>query len=266
MRIAHGCGYAEPITGEHRTMKRALASVLLMGSIVAGCSSQEGEPGSEAQIAGDAKAPLVAYGYTYRFSLPGAAVSEAQDKHIALCDEMGPQRCRMLEMHRSTSADRSDGSTRFMVLAGEARKFRQDIVPPVTALGGELSSRDFEAEDVTRQTADATAKVAEKNNTDNRTAAANLRERVETSTVWAYYSGTEGFWVQVGAALGAGGETLTSSVVALIYFLAAALPWVVVLGTLFLVARAVSRRFASRRNRATVVAAPLPGETVGPVV
>lgn len=251
-------------------MKRVLASVLLMGLILSGCSNRESEQAGQAGQAeslGDTKA-LVAYGYTYRFTLPGGAVNEAQDKHMALCDKMGPGRCRMLEMHRSTSSSGSDGSTRFMVLAGDARKFGEDLTKPVTALGGELSSRDFEAEDVTKQTAEATAKVAEKNNTDNRAVATTLRERVETSTVWAYYSGTEGFWTQVSAALGSGGETLTSSVVALIYFLAGALPWLVVLGTMLLIVRAISRRIPRRSKPERIVtAASRPvEETVGPDV
>jgi hypothetical protein len=246
-------------------MKRLLASVLLMGTALAACSSRESEQAGQAESLGDTKA-LVAYGYTYRFTLPGAAVSEAQDKHMALCDQMGPSRCRMLEMHRSTSASGSDGSTRFMVLAGDARKFGQDLTTPVTALGGELASRDFEAEDVTKQTAEASAKVAEKNNADNRAAAGNLRERVETSTVWAYYSGTEGFWNQVGAALSSGGETLTSSVVALIYFLAGALPWVLVLGAIFVIVRTISRRVPRRAkpDRIVPAASRPPEETVGP--
>lgn len=249
-------------------MKILLASVLLIGTALAACSSRESDQAGqtgEAESLGDTKA-LVAYGYTYRFTLPGAAVNEAQDKHMALCDQMGPGRCRMLEMHRSTSPRGSDGSTRFMVLAGDARKFGRDLTSPVAALGGELSSRDFEAEDVTKQTAEATAKVAEKNNADNRAAAGNLRERVETSTVWAYYSGTEGFWSQVGAALSSGGETLTSSVVALIYFLAGALPWVVVLGTIFLIVRAISHRIPRRLKPDRVVtgATRSPEETVGP--
>ncbi len=249
-------------------MKRMLASVLLMGTALAACSNRESgqaEQAGQAESLGDTKA-LVAYGYTYRFTLPGGAVNEAQDRHMALCDQMGPSRCRMLEMHRSTSPRGSDGSTRFMVLAGDARKFGQDLTAPVTALGGELASRDFEAENVTKQTAEATAKVAQKNNADNRAVAGNLRERVETSTVWAYYSGTQGFWSQVGAAMSSGGETLTSSVVALIYFLAGALPWVVVLGTIFLIVRTISRRIPRRPRPDRVVtgASHAPQETVGP--
>ncbi|MET0271012.1 MAG: hypothetical protein ABW173_11355 [Sphingomonas sp.] len=237
-------------------MKRLLASVLLMSTILAGCSSRENEQAGQAESSGDGKGPLVAYGYTYRFTLPAAAISEVQDRHMALCDRMGAGRCRMLEMRRTTTEGRSDGSTRFVVLAGEARKFGQDITAPVAALGGELSSREFEAEDVTGQTAEAAAKVGEKNNSDNRAAAAALRERVETSTVWAYYTGSEGFWTRVGAALGSGGETLTASIVALIYFLAGAFPWVIVLGALFLVARAIARRIPRRDGRAPVVDRP----------
>lgn len=235
-------------------MKRPLAFALSIGVGLSACSSQESGSAGDAASVQDA-ATSIAYGYTYRFRLPGGAVHEAQDKHIALCDRLGAERCRMLEMHRSSSEGSSSGSTRFMVAAGDARKFGQDIVPPVTSLGGELTARDFEAEDLARQSAETAAKAAEKNTAANRAALSQVRERLAASPIWVYYEGVEGFSGQVAAALGAAGDTLTTSIVALIYFLAAALPWFVVLGTLFFAIRAIWRRLGRWTGRAS---APVP--------
>jgi len=228
-------------------MKRTLLSALLVAAMLAGCSRNDGATADGASDAETAKAPLIAYGYTYRFALPGTAVGHAQDRHIALCDRLGPARCRMLEMHRTAGTSGDSGSLRFAVAAADARGFGAALVSPVTSLGGALTSRDFEAEDLSAQQAEAQAKVAEKNNVANRTALSGLRDRLDLSTVWVYYDGTTRFGTRIGVAFADGGETLTSSVVALIYFLAGAIPWVVVLGLLFLIARAATRRF--RRTR-----------------
>jgi hypothetical protein len=227
-------------------MTRTLLSALLFALVLAGCSGKES--GADGSSSGEiAKAATIAYGFTYRFALPGAAVGQAQDRHIALCDQLGPARCRMLEMHRSAGASNTGGSLRFAVAAGDARRFGSALAAPVVRLGGELTARDFEAEDVSGQQAEAQAKVAEKNDVANRSALSSVRDRIALSTIWIYYDGKTGFGEQIGDAFAAGGETLTSSVVALIYFLAAAVPWVVVLGLMFLVARAISRRL--RRTR-----------------
>lgn len=230
-------------------MKKILAPVLMAALALWGCS--KGEQGGGSPAGGVVAESAIAYGFTYRFALPRAAVDQAQDRHLALCDRLGPARCRMQEMHGSAGEGSTGASTRFVVAAGDARRFSQELLPTITALGGTLQSRDFEAEDVAKQQREAQVKVAEKSSAANQAALAAVQDRVAMSTVWAYYEGRSSFGEQTGAALGAVGETLTTSVVMLIYFLSGVLPWALALVAIVLLARAglrLARRGSWRRR------------------
>ncbi|PTQ60072.1 hypothetical protein C8J45_11323 [Sphingomonas sp. PP-CE-3G-477] len=192
----------------------------------------------------------MSYGYSYHFTLPGDVVTQAQDRHIAMCDQLGLSRCRMQEMHRSAGTGSSDGSTRFVVASGDARKFGQDLIAPVASLNGTMTSREFEAEDLSKQIADAQAKAGEKDTVASRMTLAEAQNRVVTSAIWVYYDGKTAFGEQIGAAFGDAGETMRSSIIALIYFLSAVLPWALVLGLMFFVLRAGVRRFRDMFPRA----------------
>ena len=159
----------------------------------------------------------------------------------------------MQEMHRSVGPTDFGGSLRFIVARDDARRFGQALLPPVTSVGGVLKSRDFEAEDLAGQQNEAAAKVAEKNDAANRAALSGLRQRLLMSSIWIYYDGTAGFGKRIGDAFGAAGETITSSLVALIYFVAGALPWILVFGLGFFVVRLIVRQ-ARRRWRGRTVA------------
>lgn len=238
-------------------MRSPFAPVLMATLALWGCSKAEHGGGSPsgAVVAESA----IAYGFTYRFALPRTAVDQAQDRHLALCDRLGPARCRMQEMHGSVGEGSTGASTRFAVAAGDARRFSQELLPTITALGGTLQSRDFEAEDVAKQQGEAQAKVAEKNSAVNHAALAAVQDRVAMSNVWAYYQGKESFGEQTGAALGAVGETLTTSIVMLIYFLSGVLPWALALIVIVLLARAglrVARRGSWRPRTSATPADP----------
>lgn len=221
-------------------MKTTLLPPLLLALALAGCSKPVPESGGGQRALGS-DAAQIAYGYTYSFALPVAGITQAQDLHIAQCDRLGPARCRMQEMHRSAGTRDTGGSIRFVVARADARPFGDALLAPVRSLHGTLTSRDFEAEDVSKQIADAQAKVADKDTATNRTAVSDARAQVETSSIRVQYSGVASFAEQTGDALAASGETLTSSVVALIYVLTAALPWVVVLALLVITLRALNR-------------------------
>lgn len=222
-------------------LNRLLMASAVFGLALSGCSPQGHDSGGDALVVSDAA--QMSYGYTYHFTLPGDAVTQAQDRHIAMCDQLGSARCRMQEMHRNADTGSSGGSTRFVLASGDAQKFGQDLIAPVTGLSGTMTSREFEAEDVSKQIADAQAKAGEKDNAANRTTLADAQNRVATSAIWVYYDGKTAFGEQIGAAFGDAGETMRSSIIALIYFLSAVLPWALVFGVIFFVARAGIRRF-----------------------
>lgn len=215
-------------------------SVLPIVLVLAGCSKAP-DPNKISRVQGGDTAQM-SYGYSYRFALPGDVVTQAQDRHIALCDQMGTARCRLQEMHRSAGTGSSGGSTRFVVVSGDARRFGQALIAPVTGLHGTMTSREFEAEDVSKQIADAQAKAGEKDSVANRTAVAEVQDRVATSSIWVYYEGKTGFGERLGGAFGDAGETMRTSIIALIYVLSAVLPWALVFGVLFFVVRAAFRR------------------------
>lgn len=222
-------------------MKASILASALIILALSGCSEQSRDQGGGPSGGGN-EAAQMSYGYTFRFTMPGDVVTEAQDRHIAMCDQLGAARCQMQEMRRSAGPGDSDGSTRFVVASGDARKFGQDLIAPVTSLKGTMSSRDFEAEDVSTQIADAQAKAAEKGDATNRATLTAARNRVVTSSIWVYYAGKTAFGQQIGAAFGDVGETMGSSIVALIYFLSAILPWALAFGVIFFVVRAIFRR------------------------
>jgi len=221
-------------------MKTIFVSSLLLVLALAGCSQPSPESGPEQRTLSNAVAQI-AYGYTYRFALPVAAITQAQDLHIAQCERLGPAQCRMQEMHRSAGTSDTGGSIDFVVARAVARPFGDALLAPVRNLHGTLTARDFEAQDVTKQIAEAQAQAAEKNTAANRTAVTDARAQVETSTISVYYTGTASFGEQTGAALEASGDTFTYSIVALIYVLSAALPWIVVLFLLVIAFKAVRR-------------------------
>ncbi len=228
-------------------MKALLLSATLFVLALPGCSEQARDQGGGALGGG---AEQMSYGYTYRFALPGDVVTQTQDRHVAMCDQLGPGRCRMQEMHRSANTGSSDGSTRFAVASGDARKFGQDLIAPVTSVNGTMTSREFEAENVSKQIAEAQAKTVEKDNVANRTMLMEAQGRIATSTIWVYYDGKTAFGEEVGAAFADAGETMRSSIIALIYVLSAVLPWALVFGVIFLIVRAGFRRFRAAFPRA----------------
>ena len=234
-------------------MKRLLLSALFVLLALPGCGRNENVAKEGVSSGGSDTASTIAYGFTYRFALPGAAVGQVQDAHIALCDQLGPERCRLQEMHCSVGPTDYGGSLRLAVARDDAPRFGQALVAPVTRAGGELKSRDFEAEDLSGQRTEAQDKVAEKNDAANRAALSGVRDRLLMSSIWIYYEGTASFGKRIGDAFGAAGETVTSSVVALIYFVAGALPWIIVFGLIFFVGQAILRQARRRLRGGTAV-------------
>ncbi|WP_420138011.1 hypothetical protein [Sphingomonas sp.] len=245
-------------------MRTKLPIILLITLSLSACSRRDDRvitAGDNSMVEMEGRSN-VAYGYTYRFGMPSKAITQIQDRHIAMCDQMGAARCRLQEMHRSANQTSSSGSINFLVASGEARQFGTALIAPVAAAGGALKSRDFEAEDVSKQIAASENKAAAKPTADNQAALAEVRERVVMSPVTVVYDTAAGFGEQVGNALAAAGETTTSSVSALIYFLAAALPWVIVFTILFFGIRAIVRQTRRMFPRATVSRPAPPSDPV----
>jgi hypothetical protein len=130
---------------------------------------QEGQPppapgapgGSSSSAAPVAVAvPRIAYTYSYTFRLGSEAVRGIQERHLDLCERLGPARCRVVKLERSASSgDYVTAGLTLQVAAPLARRFGQQLVASATETGAETTDRGIEAEDLTKQMVDTQARI-----------------------------------------------------------------------------------------------------------
>src|SRR6478672_6822880 len=80
------------------------------------------EDARQARVDDDATLPQIAYIYSIGYSVGAASVGAVQRRHVALCDSLGPLRCRIVSMRRDSSDDgAADASLSLLVDARIAR-------------------------------------------------------------------------------------------------------------------------------------------------
>ena len=82
------------------------------------------DPGNAPPHISPDAAPDVAFGYRYNFGLPGDRIASVQQRHAALCEEMGVARCRITGMTytgRDNDVRRGVGRDLRRGVAGAAR-------------------------------------------------------------------------------------------------------------------------------------------------
>lgn len=220
-----------------------------------------GAPGSPAAVAG----PRIAYSYTVTYAFDRRTVGEVQGRQLALCRELGPARCLVVKstLNAPGPDDHIVNDEAVLLvdarLAGEVNR-RLDAL--AVAGGAITANRQVEAEDVTRQVIDTDAKVRAKQALAERLLAiirsgkgkvgelveaerayaatqeeldaargeqADLAQRVAMSRVTINYAfdDTPGRQSPVRASLAAAGDTLATSLAALVTAAVAGLPWLV---------------------------------------
>ena len=143
-----------------------------------------GAPGTAAEIA--VALPRIAYSYSYAFRLPAPAVTRVQDSHVALCDRLGPARCRIVDLRRGAgSGDFVQGSLKLQVAAPIARAFGARLIAAASGEGGETIDEAIEAEDLSKQMIDTEARIRTKQALADRlnvllaTRSGNIQQAVE---------------------------------------------------------------------------------------
>lgn len=107
--------------------------------------------------------PEIAYTYRYTFRLSSEAVADLQEKHLALCQSLGPARCRVVDMRRSASSgDYVEGALKLQVAAPIAGEFGKRLVGAAAEEGGETIDRGISAEDLSKQIVDTAARIRTK--------------------------------------------------------------------------------------------------------
>jgi hypothetical protein len=247
------------------------------------------EPKPEEE-ADQAALPQIAYSYTIGYRAAANAVSGLQQRHIALCDQLGAVRCRIVSMSRDTGDDGApQGALTLLVEARIARAFQDRLDSAAAGSGGSVSSRGIKAEDLSKQIVDTSAKVRGKEaladrlvqllktrngkvgelveaekayaQTEEELDAARswltqMRGRVAMSEIDINYTGvvpvSRGAWKPVGEALESAGQVLGASVAKLIVLILSALPWFLLLTILIASGRRLGWRLPRwRRTVAT---------------
>jgi hypothetical protein len=266
------------------TTMAAMAAMLALALTLPGCNKREvasdeqaapladtAAPGTDAKKPdGNLKVsiPQIAYIYHYAFDLPADAVAATIDRHIALCDRLGPGRCHVLGMERRTEGKSAAASLKLAVDAGIARSFAATLSRSAVAAGGSQSDSSIEAEDLSKQIVDTEARLRAKQALAARLmellqtrkgpvadlvaaerGVADVQEEIDAAQSWladargrvamsafelSYQTAGglagEGFFATLRNSIGSVGSFFAQSLGMLLLLVATLLPWAVVIG------------------------------------
>jgi hypothetical protein len=98
---------------------------------------------------GPTAAPGVAFNYRYAFRLAAERVAEVQEHHARMCEQLGPNRCRITGMHyRFVDEEDIQASLSFKLEPAIARRFGQEGVAAVLRSEGMLVESEISGTDV----------------------------------------------------------------------------------------------------------------------
>ncbi len=232
--------------------------------------------------------PRIAYTYGYTFRLPAEEIGAVQERHLELCRQLGPQRCRVVNLQRSAaSGDYATAATTLQVAAPIASQFGQRLVAAATEQGADMVERAITGEDLSRQMVDTEARIRTRETLIRRLtelletrsgnieqaveaerAINNAQEELEAARGWLAEMRTRvsmstfNVNYQSGAPLAGGvgepirdafaevGAIFARSLGALILLIGVLLPWLLVGLGLFFAIRAIRRRgWIGRRHK-----------------
>lgn len=234
---------------------------------VADAAADAAEGAAEAVAESPREAPAeaatqIAYSYSYGFRVAADRIEALQQSHAALCEKMGPARCRVLNLARAGTDDDGFGRLELRVAANEARGFGTGLAKAAEEVGGEQASFALDGEDLTERIIDTEANLASRRVLRERlmevlrtrqgtvgdlvaaeravaevneevdaaaTQLTQLRNRVRMSAVSIEYgpnvaAGSWGFTRPIAEAFGAIGTTLGVTIAAIVYIAVALIP------------------------------------------
>lgn len=106
--------------------------------------------------------PQMAYKYGHLFRLPEAAISAAQSRHMALCDQLGPARCQLLNMTSAGGEGNASATLKLRVASNIARAFGARLSDSIAKAGGRTVTATIAAEDVSKDIVDTEARLSQR--------------------------------------------------------------------------------------------------------
>lgn len=122
----------------------------------ASAEASAGQPAPQQAATG----PKIAYAYSFGFTVPARNMSELQRKHAQLCEKMGPQTCRVMQLSNSgNEGDYAYGELELEVAAPQAKAFGGELAKAADDLGGKQTSSAVSGEDLSKQIVDTEARL-----------------------------------------------------------------------------------------------------------
>lgn len=110
--------------------------------------SKEGGAPIPPDVAPDS-APDVAFGYRYSFGLAADRIASVQQRHARLCEELGPERCKVTGMnYRQRGENDVEAELRLAVEPGVAHRFGERALDSVREAEGRLVESQVTGTDV----------------------------------------------------------------------------------------------------------------------
>ena len=278
--------------GESRDMQSKEASKMVAYDVQEAAPADGAKPGLVATRTAEpieVAVPRIAYVYKLGLVAPGGAIARMQQDHVALCDRLGPTRCQLVGMQRSSAeAGYASGSLKLRVESGIARGFLDQLGKAAAGAGGRAIDTTIEAEDVAKQIVDANARIAQRTllvarlteilrtrqgSVGDLVAAeravaqaqeeldqakgwlSELSTRVALSTIDISYNAqapeTGGFGERIGDSLANSGSVFITGLQALLTVLIFLVPWAILLVPLALLLRGWRKRRHARREAAS---------------
>ena len=154
-----GCG-GEPTRGTSEDLETTDAQESPPGEAPQRPTQPAAGNGAPEQARPAISQPRIAYTYGYTFRLSSDTVAQVQERHLDLCRQLGPARCRIVNLERSAaSGDYLTASTTMQVAAPIARGFGDRLASTAAEAGGEAVERSISGEDLSRQMIDAEARI-----------------------------------------------------------------------------------------------------------
>lgn len=112
-------------------------------------SAREAAAGESGPDVAPTAAPGVAFNYRYSFRLPAERLAEVQEQHAAMCEQLGPARCRITGLHYEKLGDRDvRGRLNLALEPAIARRFGREGVAAVLRADGSLVESEISGTDV----------------------------------------------------------------------------------------------------------------------
>ncbi|HWK42167.1 MAG TPA: DUF4349 domain-containing protein [Croceibacterium sp.] len=103
--------------------------------------------------------PRMAYIFDYRFRLSGQEIAPLQQRHVEMCEALGPYACQIVSLDRTGDEEAISGALHLKVASDKARIFATSLSDTAVASGAEAIAANIRGEDLAKSIVDTEARL-----------------------------------------------------------------------------------------------------------